>query len=350
MNVISATCQHPFPDCAKRKSGTHKRDRFVILGPGMNAAHSSGDGWCCGLGRICSRFQRLGLALAISALALTACAPTRAPEFAPALFVARDADSTLYLYGTIHLRESGEPWGSPAVEAALAQAEEIWTEVENSPANDERARELTLLLGMAPPGRPLSTWLKPEDRERLADAARRLGIEPQALEPMRPWLAGLTLTLAPILRAGYDPGASVDRAIDAYGDAHSKTMRWFETPAQQIGLLAELPDALQRQMLLEAIDEAEAGIESLETLSGAWERGDTQTLERELNESMRDEYPEVYATLLRGRNDAWIAVLMRELEGAGVDFVAVGAAHIVGEDGLVAQLRARGVNVERVGE
>ncbi len=290
------------------------------------------------------------LFLVIVLFALAACAPTRQPAFAPALFVARDADSTLYLYGTIHLRESGEPWGSPAVEAALAQADEIWTEVETSPANDARAQGIMLRLGRAPAGRPLSSWLEPGERERLSAVARRLGIEPQALEPMQPWLAGLTLTLAPILRAGYDPAASVDRAVDAYGDAHGKTMRWFETPEQQIGLLAELSDALQRQMLLEAIDEAEASAEGLETLSAAWERGDTDTLERELNASMRDEYPEVYATLLRERNDAWVAVLLRELSGSGVDFVAVGAAHIVGEDGLVAQLRARGVNVERVGD
>lgn len=280
---------------------------------------------------------------------LAACAPTQQRAFAPALFVARDADSTMYLYGTIHLRRAGEPWGSPAVEAALAQAGEIWTEVETSPANEARARELTLRFGAAPAGRPLSSWLQPGERERLAAAARRLGIQPQSLEPMAPWLAGLTLTTAPILRAGYDPAASVDRAIDAYGDARHKAMRWFETPEQQISLLAEFPETLQRQMLLEAIDEAEAGVAALDALSQAWERGDTRALERELNASLRDAYPEIYATVLQQRNDAWIAVLMRELEGAGVDFVAVGAAHIVGADGLVAQLRARGVSVEQVG-
>lgn len=280
---------------------------------------------------------------------LAACAPLREPDFAPALFVARDADSTLYLYGSIHLRRPSEPWASPAVEAALAEADEIWTEVENSPESDARAQQLTLQLGLATPERPLSSWLAPKERARLAAAEQRLGIVPRALEPMQPWLAGLTLTFAPMTRAGYDPAASVDRAVDAYGDAHGKRMRWFETPEQQLAMLANLPDALQRQMLLEAIDEAESGLESLETLSTAWERGDTSTLERELNAGMRDEYPEIYRVVLLERNNAWIKVLLDELAGSGVDFVAVGAAHIVGEDGLVAQLRARGVQVERMG-
>jgi uncharacterized protein YbaP (TraB family) len=283
-----------------------------------------------------------------AALVLGACAPTQQSQFAPALFVARDADSTLYLYGTIHLRRAGDPWGSPAVEAALAQADEIWTELEISPRADARTQALATQLGMAPAERPLSSWLTEAERARLNATAQRLGIDPRALEPMRPWLAALALTIAPMLRAGYDPEAGVDRAIDAYGDSHNKNMRAFETPDQQLGFFANLPDEVQRQVLLEAIDEAEKGVGELDAMGAAWSRGDTEALERDLNQEMRHDYPEVYAALIAERNDAWVAVLMRELQGSGVDFVAVGAAHIVGEDGLVAQLRARGVQVERV--
>lgn len=288
------------------------------------------------------------IAALAAVLALCGCAFARDKAAAPALFVARDADSTLYLYGTIHLRRAGDPWGSPAVEAALAQSDEIWTEMEISPQVDARTQQLAAQWGMAPAERPLSSWLTEAERARLNATAQRLGIDPRALEPMRPWLAGLALTIAPMLRAGYDPDAGVDRAIDAYGDSHNKNMRAFETPEQQIGFFANLPDEVQRQALLEAIDEAEKGVGELDAMGAAWSRGDTEKLERNLNQEMRNEYPEVYAALIAERNDAWVAVLMQELQGSGVDFVAVGAAHIVGEDGLVAQLRARGVRVERV--
>ncbi len=266
----------------------------------------------------------------------------------PALFVARDADSTLYLYGTIHLRRAGDPWGSAAVDAALGASEEIWTELEMTPENDARVQQLALQMGMAPAGRGLSTWLSPEEAERLSQTAQRLGLQPQALEPMQPWLAGLTLTILPMVQAGYDPNAGVDRAIDAFGDAHGKHMRAFETPEQQLGFFAGLSPDVQRQMLLEAIDEAEKGPAVLDELSAAWERGEIDMLERLLNDDLRAEYPEVYAALISQRNAAWIATLTAELQGSGVDFVAVGAAHLVGDDGLVAQLRARGVRVERV--
>jgi hypothetical protein len=282
------------------------------------------------------------LAVALLTLGCASAAP------GPALFVARDADSTLYLYGTIHIRRAGEPWGSPAVDAALAASDEIWTELEISPASEAETQALVAQLGRAPAGHGLSTWLTPAQAERLGQTARRLGLAQQALESMQPWLAGLTLTIIPMLRAGYDPSAGVDQAIDAFGDAHGKRMRAFETPAQQLGFLADLSPEIQLQMLLEAIDEAEEGAASLDAMSAAWERGELETLARLLNEDMARDYPEVYAALITRRNEAWLAALLDELHGAGVDFVAVGAAHLVGEQGLVAQLRAHGVQVERV--
>jgi uncharacterized protein YbaP (TraB family) len=290
----------------------------------------------------------LGALVAVMMAWGCASTPPQATAPGPALFVARDADSTLYLYGTIHLRRTGAPWGSPAVEAALRESDEIWTEMEISPQSDALTQQLALQLGIAPAGRGLSTWLTPEETQRFSETALRLGLQAQMLEPMQPWLASLTLTIFPMMRAGYDPQAGVDRAIDAFGDANGKRMRAFETPRQQIGFFADFPPEIQRQMLIEAINEAGQGAEVLDQMSATWERGDLDALERLLSEDMRRAYPEMYAALISNRNAAWIVVLMGELEGEGVDFVAVGAAHLVGEEGLIAQLRARGVSVERV--
>ena len=86
----------------------------------------------------------------------------------------------------------------------------------------------------------------------------------------------------------------------------------------------------------------------MDTLSTAWERGDVDTLERLVVEETRQQYPDVYRVLFAERNNAWMDVLMRELDGSGVDFVAVGAGHMLGPDGLIEQFRARGLTVERV--
>nr|MBP6688803.1 TraB/GumN family protein [Hyphomonadaceae bacterium] len=80
----------------------------------------------------------------------------------------------------------------------------------------------------------------------------------------------------------------------------------------------------------------------------AWEHGDERALEHAVVEETRTDYPELYQMLFVDRNNAWMAELSREMEGSGVDFIAVGAGHIIGRDGLVAQFRARGYRVERV--
>jgi len=286
-------------------------------------------------------------AAALTMLACACAAPAFAQEVRPALFVARDADSTLYLFGTVHVRRPGAAWGGPDAQAALAEADEVWTEMDISTAGEVAVRRLTLERGMAPADQPLSSWLSDKERTQLAALTARLGVSSAVFEGMRPWLAALTLSFIPISQSGYDPGAGVDRAVrSAAGDAG---FRHFETAEDQIGFFADLSEAAQRQMLREAIREAEAGAEQLDEMSSAWERGDLAVLEASIIADMREAYPELYAVIFKRRNHVWVDVLAHEMDGAGVDFVAVGAGHLLGPDGLVTLLRARGVNVERVG-
>jgi len=292
---------------------------------------------------------------ACAALALSACASS-APEQegaaertpSPALYVVRDADSTMYLFGTIHLRRPGTPWGGPQAQAGLAEASEVWTELEISPNTDSQMQGLVGRYGLAEAGRPLSSYFSAEENTRIVATAQALGLQPQMVEAMKPWLVGITFQVMQMMQAGYDPAAGADRQIDAFADANGKTARWFETAEEQIQMLAGMSPELQRQMLLEAVDEAEAGAALMERMATAWATGDVDTLEQLIVTDMRSEYPEFYEVLLADRNDRWMTVLHQELQGSGVDFVAVGAGHMVGEDGLVTQLRALGYTVERV--
>ena len=270
-----------------------------------------------------------------------------APTGSPALYVVRDADSTMYLFGTLHLRRADETWSSPVIEAALAASDEVWTEIDVSPAAMGDAVGMMMRRGMAPPDAPLSSRLSPEAWTRLKAALAPTGLSVERVEPMQPWFAALMLSMAPALRAGYTAAAGADLGVGASGASQGKRMRAFETMEQQIGFLADLPEAVQLQMLSEAMDEETRNVDQIDPLGAAWERGDLEVLDA-MNEAMRHDYPELFEALIVRRNAAWVATLLQELEGAGSDFVAVGAAHLVGPEGLVAQLRARGVQVERV--
>lgn len=280
---------------------------------------------------------------AVGAAAEEARAPLR-----PALFLAQDSDSKIYLFGTVHVRRPGAGWGGPEAVAALAEAEEFWTELEMSPQADARAAADAVRLGMALPGRPLSSYLSPDQHRRLQAALEAQGAPSNALEHMRPWFAGLMLSLMPVMRAGYDPDAGVDRQIDAAADAQGKRARWFETGAEQLAFFEGLSERVQVAMLMEAVDASSHSAAELGELERAWERGDLRTLERAVVDETRQHYPELYEILFVRRNRAWVEALMQEMEGEGVDFVAVGAGHLLGRDGLVEMLRARGVKVTRV--
>lgn len=288
------------------------------------------------------------LAALIVALAPAAHADSRNGAIHPPIYVVRDADSTMFLFGTVHVRRPGSPWGGPEAQAALAAADEVWTEVIITPEGEAAAQALALQLGQAPAGEGLSTHLTPAQNQRLQALLQRLGIPAALIEPYRPWFAAITLSIVPLIQSGYDPMSGVDRAVDAVGDASGKQMSAFESVEQQMAFLSGFTEEQQIEMLLDAIDEAEKGAAELDQMIAAWEQGDLSGLERLAIDEMRRDYPELYDVLLVRRNRAWIDVMVAELNESGVDFIAVGAAHLLGEDGLVALLEARGYTVERI--
>jgi uncharacterized protein YbaP (TraB family) len=281
------------------------------------------------------------------ALALAACAQSQGPgAITPALYAVRDADSTMYLYGTVHVRPRGADWGNARIRAALDESDEVWTELTMSPEADAQTQAMAVQFGRAT--RPLSSWLSEEENARLNAATARVGLPDGALEGLKPWAAALTLTVVPLMQAGFDPQSGVDRSIDAYADAAGKRMRALETAQQQYLFFDTMSAELQHEMLLEAIDQVDEVATMIGAMSETWEDGNETALARVVIEETRTEYPELYESLFVARNNAWMEELVREMEGAGVDFVAVGAGHVIGRDGLVAQFRARGYRVERV--
>lgn len=289
----------------------------------------------------------LRIAVAFAALSMAACTQTRPPgAITPALYAVRDADSTMYLYGTVHVRPRGADWASARVRAAVDESQEVWTELMMTPEIDAQTQALAQRFGRAT--QPLSSYLTAEENQQLLAATRRLGIPDGSLEGLAPWAAALTLTSVPLIRAGFDPQSGVDRSLDAYADSAGKHMRALESAEQQYTFFSSMTAEMQHEMLLEAIGAVDEIADQLGAMSRSWEEGDERALQRVVIDGTRAEYPELYRTLFVVRNNAWMEELTREMDGAGVDFVAVGAGHIIGPDGLVAQFRARGYRVERV--
>lgn len=279
---------------------------------------------------------------AISLAAVLALAAPAAAE--PALWAVRDADSTVYLFGTVHALRPDVSWRTPEFDAALRSASELWIEVDAG--DDAAVQALVVRLGVSP-GTPLSSRLTPQERTRLTEVASSVGMPAAALEPMRPWLAALTLTVAPILKAGYDPESGVDKVLETAARADGKAVRTFESLEQQIRFFADLPPEQELEFLRSTLAEAEEPVAVIDRLATAWADGDVGALESGMIAEMRRDYPAIYDLLITQRNVAWAERIRTLMQGSGTHFVAVGAGHLVGPDSVQVQLRKSGLNASR---
>ncbi|MBJ7511352.1 TraB/GumN family protein [Brevundimonas sp.] len=264
----------------------------------------------------------------------------------PALWVIKDADSTLYLFGSVHVLRPTTGWASPRVNAAFDSATDVWFEITN-PEDQAAMMPLIQQYGLSPQT-PLSSRLTPEELAQLDVAAKTIGASAAQLDPLKPWLAALSLSVAPLVKAGYDPQSGVELALKARAQAAGKSLHGFETLEKQVGMLATLPDDVQLEFLRETLKDFDQAVEMLDSMVEAWAKGDVQALDRIVVEEMKTDAPELYKVLLVDRNTDWANQIQTLLQGSGTAFIAVGAAHLTGDDSVQSILQSRGVAVETV--
>jgi len=274
--------------------------------------------------------------------AATVLIATPAPAAAePAVWTIRDADSTIVLFGSVHLLPAGLDWRPATLDAALAEADDLWFET----LTDDAASGLAARrLGVLPAGESLLSRLTPQGRARLQRQGERLGLSPAAVDHLRPWLADLTLSVAALLQDGAFADAGVERTLETAAPA--ATRRYFETPAEQIEFLAGAPEVDQLASLEETLRQLEEDPELFSRLVRAWLAGDQAAIEALGVAPIRTLSPVLYERLLAGRNRRWAEIILARLAGSGTTVMVVGAGHLTGPDGVPALLRARGVAVE----
>lgn len=279
------------------------------------------------------------------AAAVTTPAP-RADGAGPALWVIRDADSTIYLFGTVHVLRPTTAWGSDTVDDAFDSATRLILEVAN-PDDQAAAMPLIQQYGISP-ATPLSSLLTVDELASLDVAARSMGMTAAQMDPLRPWLAALTLSVAPLTKAGYDPQSGVDLLLKARAEAAGMPVSGFETIDEQLRILASFPEAGQLAFLRSTLEDMEDASGELDKLVTAWAAGDVEAIEVVGVTPMRDESELMYQSILVNRNVNWAGQIETLLEGSGTVFIAVGAAHLAGDDSVQAKLAERGITAERL--
>ena len=264
----------------------------------------------------------------------------------PALWAIKDHDSTIYLFGTIHVLKPDTAWRSARIDQAFAASGDLTLEIIG--ADDPAVMQPLLLKHGLDQAHPLSSKIDPAKFEHASRLAQEGGVPPQVLNMMRPWLAAVSLAMVPVIKAGYDPKSGVEQVLTAAAKAAGKAENAFETPEQQVRFFADLPPKTEIDFLSSTLEEVDEGVGKIDAMVAAWAAGDTAALEARFISEMKDEYPELYDLLIVDRNEAWARLLKAKLAGSGVSFVAVGSGHLVGPDSVQAKLDALGVKSARV--
>jgi uncharacterized protein YbaP (TraB family) len=281
---------------------------------------------------------------AACALALVACAPRAdAPTANPALWTFSDADTTVTMFGTVHAMNPKAAWRSPAFDAALAKADVIYLEADTGGDAIARAVQEN---GFLPAGEGLSDALTPDQAARLERVVKGLKLPRADIERARPWLAGLQIALAFMIKTeGVDPEYGVETVIEAHAKKAGVTLAFFETAEQQMLMLAMLPQETQVASLLATLRQIEEEPESAKDLFDLWVAGKPQELGA-LAKRQFDEAPGLYGPLIVLRNQAWVEQIDAIMQThSGEVLIAVGAAHLAGPDSVQTLLEAKGYDV-----
>lgn len=293
------------------------------------------------------RFRNTLAAIAAALGMLVLPAQARAPqpvESRPALWKVADADTTIYLFGTIHALPADVPWYRGEVAVAFEGSKELVTEItEADPASTQQA---LLTRAVLPPGQSLRALFSPPEKARYEAALTALKLPVDAFDRFEPWYAAIVLGTLPLLQDGYSAGMGVEKVLGTRAKALGRAQEGLETAEYQFGLFDGLPPAVQKRYLLEVIRNLPTMKQDLVKIIEAWKAGDAEGLARLINAEEDD--PALVAALITNRNKAWADWIKARLDKPGTVFVAVGAGHLAGAGSVQDQLAARGVATTRL--
>lgn len=262
----------------------------------------------------------------------------------PALWKISDEDTTIYVFGTVHILPPNITWFDGPVAAAFGESEELVTEVVAS--DDPAAGASFLKTAMLPADKNLRELLSDQERAAYEAGLASLKMPPGAFDRFEPWYAALLLSSLPILAEGFDTKNGVEEILGGKAKARAIPQHGLETAEYQLSLFDMLPMDVQTRYLGEVISQLPTIKSDIDEMIAAWKGGDAETLASLMNSQETD--PVLIETLLLNRNRSWAAWVISRLGRPGTVFLAVGAGHLSGAGSLNEQLAQLGIVSERI--
>ncbi|WP_435417645.1 TraB/GumN family protein [Parerythrobacter aurantius] len=297
-------------------------------------------------------FRKLTFAAAASCFALALSSPVSAETVetpaapGPALWKLADEDTTIYLFGTVHILPKDKVWFGPVIDQALDSSDVLVTEIPSGPETDAKAAALIAEKGTLPAGTTVRSLLDPEQLATYEAAMSKLGIPAESFDSFEPWMGALNFSLLPSMMAGYSPEVGVETVLEREA-APTVGRGALETLEFQFSVFDELPMEKQVTYMITAAEMVDEMAPFLDSMVAEWIAGDAEGLAELMNEGMDDD-PVIAERLLFSRNANWAEWIDQRMDQPGTVFIAVGAGHLAGERSVQDLLEQRGFTIDRV--
>jgi uncharacterized protein YbaP (TraB family) len=264
------------------------------------------------------------------------------------LWVAEGRQNTVYMLGSIHLLRQRDYPLPKAIDLVYDDADVIVMELDMDDLDYVAVMAAMRELGVLDNETRLRDLLGDELQAQAEAAAEATSIPLDLLQDSEPWLAAITVQELLSMRVGFVGELGIESYLSDKALADGKPILGLETIGEQLSFLDGLPMRAQSEWLVHSLVDG-LRIEMLvDQLVKAWRGGDIDYLERELIHEAKMS-PEVHDAVLLQRNRSWIDTIVSYLDDDVDYLVVVGAAHMVGEDGLVDLLAKREIAVSRLG-
>jgi uncharacterized protein len=263
------------------------------------------------------------------------------------LWKVRSGPNTITILGSIHfLKKENYPL-KKNIETALDSAKKLVLEINLQATDAQKNQQVVMEKAVNRDGSTLQQNISAETFALTEEKARDLGIDVSSLSPFKPWFVALTLSSLKLQKLGLDPTYGVDRHLAERAKKSGKPISGLETFELQIEVFDGLSPRDQESMLRETLQDMDALEKSADRIVQAWLKGDTPSLEESLLSGMRA-YPALFQKLIVDRNRRWLPEIERMIKQGENPLIVVGAAHLVGKDGVIELLKQRGYTVEQL--
>jgi len=315
------------------------------------------------------KFAKVSMVALTAALALSACKGKAAAELEPvaalkaaittakstkgdgdpAIWKMSDEDTNIYFFGTVHILPKDVKWKSDKLDSIIADMDMLYFEADViSPEGQQAMMPLIMKYAAYTDGTTLTEALG-DDLGIVSDALQKVGVPSMdAVDQFKPWMVGVQMQMAQLMKDGYDPMSGVEMVLDAEASKRKIPYGFLETVEDQMKMISGGTDKEQIEGLVFAAKTMDLGKETLDVLVAEWADGDVAGMSAMISDPVAIGGKDAYDRLLTQRNANWVPEIEAILEKPGTKLVAVGAAHLIGPDSVLKMLEKKGHKIEVV--